>query len=117
MTVLLKRISQDAELENPTLSSNYLVCQIQETGKEFRVRVSQETVVDLIKEINKQKGEAPAAREEESSVEAPPEGDGGTVFGGDDEPLPDGDADEHNEEPPDEDYSDGPGSEEDVGSL
>lgn len=69
---VLKRFSQDVDLENPTVSHNYLVF-LRPDGTELRVPVPAETVMMLTKEIfdpNKSK-EAFAAQVEEELNEEP----------------------------------------------
>ena len=48
MPLILKRYSQDVDVEDESKTQNYLVFENGQ-GKEIRIRVAQETIVDVVK--------------------------------------------------------------------
>lgn len=67
MPIVLKRFSQDVDLENPEVSSNYLV--LSTDGREFRVPVPPETIRELTAQIYQQPVSAEEVEEEDDVEE------------------------------------------------
>lgn len=73
MPIVLKRFSQDVDLENPEVSSNYLV--LSADGREFRVPVPPETIRELTAQIYKSNASESNSVPDLSEDEGPSEKD------------------------------------------
>lgn len=58
MTVELIRYSQDVDINDPSKATSFLVLRTKE-GREFRVRVTDETIRDLVLELDQAKPSVP----------------------------------------------------------
>lgn len=58
MTVELVRYSQDVDINDPSKATSFLVLRTKE-GREFRIRVGDETIRDLVIELDQSKAPVP----------------------------------------------------------